>query len=102
MEPIYEVVSPEGRVVASPLPPTPIVGDLNAAVIGELWDWRFRGDEMFLLIERELRRRFPQIRFVRYETFGNTHAPDEAAVLRRLSQLLHEHGCTGVVSGVGA
>lgn len=102
MEALYEVVSPEGHVAVSRLSSTPAVRALNTAVIGELWDWRFRGDAMFPLIERELRRRFPRIRFVGYGAFGNIHGPHEVAVLGRLRELLQQHGCMGVIAGVGA
>lgn len=98
----YDVLSPVGAHVVAEVPPTRPVRDLSGATICELWDRVFEGDRMYAIIEDELRRRFPGIRFVSYDEFGNTHQAEESAVLDRLADRLRGHGCDAVISAVGA
>ncbi len=100
--PVYEVVWPLGRTVSEVVTPSSPVSDLRGKTVGELWDWLFRGDEMFLLIREKLRERYPGIKFVDYAVFGNTHGRKEAEVTAALPDLLRKHGCELVLSGVGA
>jgi hypothetical protein len=48
-----------------------------------------------------LRNVYPSIKFVEYTKFPNTHASDEAQVIKNLPELLRENGCDAVISGVG-
>jgi hypothetical protein len=48
-----------------------------------------------------LRKIYPSLKFIEYTQFGNTHGSTEAEVIRTLPTLLKEHGCDGVISGVG-
>jgi hypothetical protein len=73
---------------------------LEGKVIGHLWDYLFRGDEIFPILEQELTRRFPGVRFVPYQTFGSTHGADEHGVIARLPEMLREHGVDAVISGM--
>jgi hypothetical protein len=98
----YEVVSPIGDPPTSRVRSAGLVADLRTARIAELWDYRFRGDQMFVVIEEELRRRFPGIEFVGFETFGDTHSHREEQLVRELPQLLADNRCTAVISSVGA
>ncbi len=74
---------------------------LRGKTIAELWDYIFRGDEIFPILEDELARRFPDTRFVNYKTFGSTHGAEEREVLARLPAMLKEHGVDAVISGMG-
>lgn len=74
---------------------------LRGKTIAELWDYIFRGDEIFPILEAELARRFPDTRFVSYKTFGSTHGAEEREVLANLPAMLKEHGVDAVVSGMG-
>jgi hypothetical protein len=76
------------------------VVDLNGKTICELWDWLFRGSEMFPLIRAGLQARFPGARFVGYDAFGSTHRGGE--VLTELPGFLREQGADLVISGIGA
>ncbi len=42
-----------------------------------MWDYLFRGDEIFPVLETELVERFPDVEIVGYDVFGNTHGADE-------------------------
>lgn len=74
---------------------------LRGKTIAQLWDYIFRGDEIFPILEEELARRFPDTRFVNYKVFGSTHGADEREVLARLPAMLREQGADAVISGMG-
>ena len=101
-EPMYEVVWPLGRSASEVVPLAPRVSDLSGKTVCELWDWLFKGDEMFPIIREKLRARYHGIKFVDYSVFGNTHGPNEAEVIAALPDLLRKHGCDLVISGVGS
>lgn len=101
-EPAYEVVWPLGRSVYETIPLARPTSDLRGKTICELWDWRFRGDEIFPTLRESLSKQYPGIKFVDYHVFGNTHDTNEKEVIRVLPNLLREHGCNAVVSAVGA
>ena len=52
--------------------------------IAQLWDYLFRGDEIFGMLEEPLRQRLPGAEFVSWRSFGSTHGADEADVLAAL------------------
>ncbi len=66
-----------------------------------LWDYLFRGDELFPVLEAELRRRYPAIEIVGYEEFGNLHGADEKERIEALPADLRNRGVDAVVSGMG-
>ena len=101
-EPTYEVVSPESSIVLDATETTAPVVDLSGMVVAELWDWRFRGDDMFPIIERELAQQFAGIEFVGFEEFGDMHTAEEDAVQARALSIIRERGAHAVISAVGA
>lgn len=90
--------SPLG-VQATPLAPR--LDRLDGATIGFVWDFLFRGEELFAALDTELRRRYPTVEIVGYDTFGNIHGGDEAEVVAGLSDRLHRHHVDAVVAGIG-
>jgi hypothetical protein len=74
---------------------------LRGKTIAQLWDYIFRGDEIFPILEAELARRFPDTRFVSYKVFGSTHGAGEREVLAKLPAMLKAHGADAVISGMG-
>src|SRR6266508_4732019 len=76
----YRVVWPRGAKTVQATDVAPRLGTLEGKIIGQLGDDLFRGDEIFPILEEELTRRFPGVRFVRYDTFGSTHGRDEQRV----------------------
>jgi hypothetical protein len=98
-EPLYEVVSPVGRWAGQ------AVRRASAERVGRVgfvWDYVFRGDEMFRMVAEGLRRRDPNLTFVDHEAFGDIHGPDERRVVAELPGRLHEQQVDAVIVGVGA
>ena len=101
-EPDYEVVWPLGKPAYATREPTERVADLNDKVVGELWDYLFRGEEIFPILREQLKARFPGMRFVTHEVFGNVHGPQQRQLVARVPELLRSHGVDAVISGIGA
>ena len=101
-EPAYEVVWPLGKPAYDSRSPSARVPDLNGKVIGELWDYLFRGEEIFPLLREQLKARFPGIRFVTYDVFGNVHGPRQRELVTRVPELLRLHEVDAVISAIGA
>jgi len=101
-EPHYDVVWPLAPSVAAPTALAPRSPDLAGKTVGELWDYLFKGEEIFPYIRQALAARYPGIRFVEYDVLGSTHGRDEAELARSLPEALRKHGCDAVISAVGA
>ena len=97
----YQVVWPLGKRVAEAVTLAPRIGDLRNKTICELSDYGFRAEEMFPLIRAALSQRYPGIKFIEYNTFGNTHGPQENEIIATLAEKLHQYGCDAAISGVG-
>src|SRR5260370_38379349 len=80
----YRVVWPRGAKTVQATNVAPRLGTLDGKVIGQLWDDLFRRDEIFPSLEEELTRRFPRVRFVRYDTFVSPHGRAGHALLPAL------------------
>jgi hypothetical protein len=74
---------------------------LAGCKVAFLWDYLFRGDEIFPVIERELSARYPDMTFVPYAEFGTTHGEGEHDVVAAMATRLRELGVDAVVSGMG-
>jgi hypothetical protein len=98
----YDVLWPLAQCSADPLVTSSKFTDKGAKRIAFLWDYVFRGEIMFPLIERGLAERFPGSEFVPYSTFGNIHGHDEAQVIAALPERLRELKLDAVVAGIGA
>lgn len=97
----YSVVWPrsEKTVGITALAPRP--STLEGKTVCELWDYLFRGDEIFPWIEEELTKRYPGIKFVKYSEFGSTHGEEEHEILENLPATLKAMGADAVISGMG-
>ena len=96
----YRVVWPRGAKAVQATDVAPRLSTLDGKTIGELWDDLFRGDEIFPILEEEIARRFPGVKFVRYDTFGSTHGRDEQRVLAELPDKLRQLEVDAVISGM--
>jgi hypothetical protein len=101
-EPRFEVVWPLGKPAYATRAPNERVADLSGKVIGETWDYLFRGEEWFPILREELTKRYPGIKFVTYDTFGNLHGPNQRELVAKVPGLLKEHEVDAVISGIGA
>lgn len=97
----YKAVWPKSPLAVQTRPLAERLDTLEGKRVGFLWDFLFRGHELFPVIEKELRNRFAGIEIVGYEEFGNTHGGDEAEVIAALPNRLRDRRIDAVVSGVG-
>lgn len=96
----FEVVWPLARSTGKALQMNPRLGEGKAKRIGFLWDYVFRGDEMFPLLQAGLAEQYPGSSFVQYDRFGNIHCHDEREVLAALPGRLRAEKLDAVVVGV--
>ena len=96
----YDVVSPVGPRALEAFNLSAPVADLSGKTVVELWDWLFRGSVLFPIVRERLQQRFPGVRIVDYNAFGNTH--QGGAILEKLPAFLRQHGADLVISGFGA
>ena len=102
MSEVYRVVSPKGVPASKERNVAPSLPDLNGKVIGELWNWGFRGDETFPLVEEFIKAQYPDVTFVSYKEFGNFHDPArEAEMMAALPAKLKAAGVDAVIVGNG-
>jgi hypothetical protein len=79
----------------------PRLSTLEGKTVAQVWDYVFRGDEVFEFLEQGLKARFPGVRFVSWREFGSTHGSDEREVVAALPQRFREMGVDAVISGMG-
>ena len=84
---LYEVFWPGGPSAVHTVPAAPR-SDLTGKRIGFLWDYVFRGEEIFPILEKSISKRYKNVEFVSYENFGSTFGGDEHAALNALPRLL--------------
>lgn len=94
-------VWPRGAKAAGSKPLAPRLETLEGKTVAFLWDYMFRGDEIFPLIERELSAAYPGVKFIGYDKFGTTHGGGERAVIQKLPDDIQRHGIDAIVSGMG-
>ena len=97
----HSVYWPRGRKTATILPLAPRLDTLEGKTVAFLWDYIFRGDEIFPLLRKELSERFANMRFVNYDEFGSTHGDEEQKILAALPDKLKALGVDAIVSGMG-
>lgn len=97
----YETVWPRGRQRQKLESPAPRLPDLSGKTIGLVWNFVFRGEEIFPLLQQRIAERYPGVTFVGPDEFGNTHGSDERQVLADLPARLKEFGVDAVISGNG-
>ena len=100
----YNVLWPLGPAKIDHVEATAGLSDFNGKRVAFIWDYLFRGREMFAEIERELTRIAPAVEFVSDIEFGNIHGTDaeERAALQALPARLKALRVDAAVVGVGA
>ena len=97
----YEVLWPRGKKTVAETGYAPRLKSLEGKTIAELWNWSFRGDEIFPAVEQELAKRYPGVKFVNYKEFGSIHGGKESEVVAALPELLKKHKCDAVITTSG-
>ncbi len=98
---MYEVVSPCGKRTAEGTRLANRLATLGGKTVCEVWDWAFHGNRIFPMLEKELARRYPGIKFVSYEAFGPTLGAEETRFFAGLADRLRQNRCNAVISAVG-
>ena len=101
MSDTYAVVWPRSAKSIDVKPLAPRLDALEGKTIAFLWDYLFRGDEIWPILSDELGKRYPGMRFIGFEEFGSTHGDEEHQVLADLPAKLKSLGVDAVVSGMG-
>ena len=101
-EPRYDVLSPLPRKAVEASAAAPRIADLNGKTVAELWDVIFRGETIYPLVRQYIQARYPGVRFVGYEAFGNFHGAREAEVSAQIPAKLRAHGADAAIVGIGA
>jgi len=101
MESIFDVVWPKSPRGVQSRPLAARIETLNGKRVAFLWDYLFRGDEIFPELEAELIERFPEVEIVDYDVFGNTHGGDEKEMVAGLPNGLSLRQIDAVVSAMG-
>lgn len=97
----YEVLWPLSRKTLKDTVMSRRFADGSAKRIGFVWDYMFRGEEIFPILEAELTARFEGLEVVGYDTFGNIHGGDEASRVQQLPHVLATYRVDAVVCGNG-
>lgn len=74
---------------------------LNGKTVAQVWDYLFKGDEIFEFLEEGLKKRFPDVKFVSWREFGSSAGKDERKIVASLPQRFKELGVDAVISGMG-
>ena len=98
---IHDVVWPRAARQMENAPVAPRLDTLEGKTVAQLWDYLFRGDEVFAHLEAGLKERYPSIKFVSWEDFGSTHGADERQILADLPRKMETLGGDAVISGMG-
>jgi hypothetical protein len=97
----YEVVWPRGQRQLQTQPLAKRLDTLNGKTIAELWDFLFRGDDIFTMLQHDLKERYPDVQFVSWKEFGSTHGAAERDILASFPERFKELGVDAVISGMG-
>jgi hypothetical protein len=101
MEPRYDVVWPKSPRGGQRHRAAARLDSLDGKRIGFVWDYMFRGDEIFPALADALMHTFDGLEVVGYDVFGNIHGPDEHALVEALAGTLAEHRIDAVLVGNG-
>lgn len=101
MSSTYDVVWPRSPRGVQQQRSAKRVPSLSSKRVAFLWDYVFRGDELFPVLAQELAARFDDVEIISYEEFGNLHGADEKQRISDLPSELTERNVDAVVSGMG-
>ena len=97
-EPLYEVVWPSGERRQAMQPLAKRLDTLNGKTIAQLWDYLFMGDEVYATLEEKIREQYPDVKWISWREFGNTHTTNEKELLLSLPARFKELGVDAAIS----
>ncbi len=89
------VYNPSSAVEATQAP-APRLSSLRGKKIGFLWNGMFRGDDVFPVLQRLLKERFPDANVLDYRDLPSNH-PDAETI----GKVAKEKGVDAVIGGMG-
>ena len=99
---MYEVVWPRGKRTLQAKAPARRPNALDGKTFAQIWNGGFRGDKIFRILEDELKKRYPGVKFISWEEFGRmTGGSSEDELLADLPSKLREKGCDLAIAGMG-
>lgn len=101
MDAQYQVVWPSSPLGVQAQRQARRLESLEGKRVAFLWDYVFRGDELFPVLADALTKRFEGVETLSFEEFGNLHGADEKERVGRLPDDLRNRGVDAVVSGMG-
>jgi len=104
MSPQYAVLAPLGESKQQEGVLAPRLSSLSGTRIALVFDYAFRGDEMFAKFMEQAHERFDDVTFLDPDKFGNFHGPAEegAEAMARLAKSLEDQEFDAAIVGVGA
>jgi len=96
----FEAYWPRGARQQKTRALAPRLDTLEGKTVAQLWDYLFKGDEVFALLEEGLKKQFPGVKFVSWRDLGSTHGGDEKETLAALPARFKELGVDAVISGM--
>ena len=96
----YDVVWPLGRPTEIAASENRGLTDLRGKKVALVWDYLFKGDEIFELTKQQFRADYPGVEFVDYDVFGNFH--DDESLFDELPERLRELGVDATIVATGA
>ncbi len=80
----------------------PRLGDLNGKTVCEVWNGVFRGDALFPIIRKQLKKRYQGVNVIPYtETPLFTMGEDTNKICEDLKVFLSQKRCDALIAGVG-
>lgn len=76
-EPSFDVLHPVSRRPVVARTSNPDLPGLTGKKIALVWDYVFRGDDVFRLVKERFQAKLSGVEFVDHEVFGDIHAHDE-------------------------
>jgi hypothetical protein len=100
------VVNPAGLPAVKGSPLAPRLADLNGKTIAEVWNGVFKGDVVFPLVRKALRRRYPGVRIIPYTAFhhlpGSDVPSEQRALVAEILAQVRTKGVQAIITGMGA
>jgi hypothetical protein len=99
--PTFPVVSPQTPRTAQSVPLAPRLDTLEGKTLAFVWDYLFRGDEIWALLKEGLSARYAGMKFVDFDMFGSTHGGNEREIVAGLAAKMKALGVDAYLSGMG-
>lgn len=96
----YDVVWPCGERKQGLQPLAKRLDTLNGKTVAQIWDYLFFGDKVYAALEEELKKAYPEVKFISWKEFGNTHAANERELIASLPQRFKELGVDAAISSM--